>query len=102
MLLNELFFYLFRLLLLFIFFRSPTAPRVTSADNNHQKSSDDSSGLIQPKKSNSFVESKPKFTISSERLMQLKRMIEVAVRDHKIFTIRGKYWKSLAVYKRMH
>ncbi|CAH1104572.1 unnamed protein product, partial [Psylliodes chrysocephalus] len=69
--------------------RSPTAPRVTSADNNHQKSSDDSSGLIQPKKSNSFVESKPKFTISSERLMQLKRMIEVAVRDHKIFTIRG-------------
>ncbi|CAG9854394.1 unnamed protein product, partial [Phyllotreta striolata] len=65
--------------------RSPSGPRITSADN-HQRSTD-GSGLIHPKKSSSFVENKPKF--SSERLMQLKRMTEIAVRDHKVFTIRG-------------
>lgn len=34
---------------------------------------------------------KVKITISSERFSQLKKMVEEAIRDHKVFTIKGKW-----------
>lgn len=47
--------------------------------------------LCYNKKANSFVENKYKCTINSERLMQLKKIVDAAVRDHKVFTIKGLY-----------
>ncbi|VEN43993.1 unnamed protein product [Callosobruchus maculatus] len=44
------------------------------------------------KKSNSFVENKYKITITSERLLQLRRLVECATKDHKVFTIRAGVW----------
>lgn len=41
------------------------------------------------KKANSFVENKYKCAITSERLGQLKKIVDGAVRDHKVFTIKG-------------
>lgn len=43
------------------------------------------------RKSNSFVENKYKCTITSERLAQLKKLVDTAVKDHKVFTIKGQY-----------
>lgn len=40
--------------------------------------------------SSSDTASKYKCTITSERLAQLKKIVEDAVKDHKIFTIKGK------------
>lgn len=45
--------------------------------------------LCSNRKSNSFVENKYKCTITSERLGQLKKIVDAAVRDHKVFTIKG-------------
>lgn len=43
------------------------------------------------KRSNSVVENKYKITITSERLCQLKKTVDTAVKEHKIFTMRGQY-----------
>lgn len=41
-------------------------------------------------KRNSSTDNKYHLTIPSERLAELKKMVEDAIRDHKTFTIRGK------------
>lgn len=46
--------------------------------------------LCANKKSNSFVENRYKCTITSDRLAQLKKIVDTAVKDHKVFTIKGK------------
>ncbi|XP_019868015.2 tubulin glycylase 3A [Aethina tumida] len=43
------------------------------------------------KRSNSVVENKYKITITSERLCQLKKTVDTAVKEHKIFTMRGNW-----------
>lgn len=50
--------------------------------------------LCANKKSNSFVENKYRCTITSDRLAQLKKTVDVAVRDHKVFSIKGKDYIS--------
>lgn len=47
---------------------------------------------ISTKRSNSFIENKYKVVIGSERLAQLRKLVETAIRDHKVFTIRGGRW----------
>lgn len=41
------------------------------------------------KRSNSCIENKYKCTITSERLARLRKTVENAVKDHKVFTIKG-------------
>ncbi|XP_018580240.1 tubulin glycylase 3A-like [Anoplophora glabripennis] len=41
------------------------------------------------KRSNSYIENKYKCTITSERLAQLRKIVENATRDHKVFSIKG-------------
>ncbi|KYB27443.1 Tubulin glycylase 3A-like Protein [Tribolium castaneum] len=41
------------------------------------------------KRSNSCIENKYKCTITSERLSRLRKIVETAVKEHKVFTIKG-------------
>lgn len=49
------------------------------------------------KRSNSYIENKYKCTITSERLAQLRKIVENATRDHKVFSIKGKSSKMVTV-----
>ncbi|XP_072376804.1 tubulin glycylase 3A-like isoform X1 [Diabrotica undecimpunctata] len=62
---------------------------VTSHDNQKSQKEDPLHTFSSTNKSNSYVEGKYKITITSDKLLQLRRTMELATRDHKIFTIRG-------------
>lgn len=47
------------------------------------------------RRSTTSLEGKFKCTITSERLTQLKKVVENSIREHKIFTIKGEYWYLL-------
>lgn len=46
------------------------------------------------RRSNSCVESKYKCSITSERLSQLRKIVENATRDHRVYTIKGRFYKG--------
>jgi tubulin monoglycylase TTLL3/8 len=66
------------------------SPLVASAPSSpkHTTAPDSSSEVM--KRSNSCIENKYKCTITSERLSRLRKIVETAVKDHKVFTIKGK------------
>ncbi|CAH0556926.1 unnamed protein product [Brassicogethes aeneus] len=43
------------------------------------------------KRSNSCLENKYKLTITSERLQQLKKIVDTAIREHRVFSIKGNW-----------
>ncbi|XP_056633215.1 tubulin glycylase 3A-like [Diorhabda sublineata] len=63
--------------------------RVTSADNQIKHKEDHPNSLSNNNKSNSYVEGKYRMVITSERLLKLRKTMEMATRDHKVFSIRG-------------
>ncbi|XP_068903412.1 tubulin glycylase 3A-like isoform X3 [Tenebrio molitor] len=65
------------------------SPLVASAPSSpkHTTAPDSSSEVM--KRSNSCIENKYKCTITSERLSRLRKIVETAVKDHKVFTIKG-------------
>ncbi|RZC31981.1 tubulin glycylase 3A-like, partial [Asbolus verrucosus] len=65
------------------------SPLVVSAPSSpkHTIKSDTSSDVM--KRSNSCIENKYKCTITSERLTRLRKIVETAVKEHKVFTIKG-------------
>lgn len=41
------------------------------------------------RRSNTSIEGKYRCAVTSERLAQLRKMVETAIREHKVFTIKG-------------
>lgn len=65
------------------------SPMAASAPSSPKKSTILESGSETIKRSSSCVENKYKCTITSERLSRLRKIVETAVKEHKIFTIKG-------------